>query len=89
MSQGDDNQNRISYSSNLIHQSSVGRQNDLMKSASSATKDTSSDVVNNIPSSDVSIAILHQTDGNSAWKSEHHQAAILIQVGFKSWLMHR
>ena len=88
MPQGDDTQNRISYSSNLMHQSSVGRQDDSMESVSPATKDKSSRVVDNIPSSDVSIANLHQTAGNIAWKSEHHQAAILIQVGFKSWLMH-
>lgn len=89
MSRSDDTQGRISNSSSFTQQKSEGRQNNLKKSVSPTTKDTSSNVVNNIPSSDLSTANLHQTVGNGVWKSEHQCAAILIQVRFTSWLMYR
>ena len=79
----------MSYTSNVMQQVSRGGQNDLNKSVSPETKDASSRVVDDIPSSDVSIENVHQTAGDKVWKSEHHQAAILIQVRFKTWLKRR
>ena len=79
----------MSYTSNVMQQVSRGGQNDLKKSVSPETKDASSRVVNDILSSDVPIENVHQTAGDEVWKSEHHQAATLIQVRFKTWLKRR